>query len=924
MFGMHKREQDAIGQTIAPKVLFMMRSLLRKTPINALLVTLSLFALFALSAPLALSSDGGNPSLSDANRNAVDSLLEQIDALMRLPEDDRERLLDVLESRIEGTGEEMRAIEARLREMRERIEQFQALKNYLGGLESQVTAPDSEDAALRIAHGAPDGFLNDVLPVLRKNCFSCHGNGADSGGLSLDRYASYAEMTGDRNTWLSVLKNLRAGIMPPKELPRPAADSVNAIESWIKNAVFEIDPDNPDPGRVTIRRLNREEYRNTIRDLMGIDFKTEEEFPPDDTGFGFDNIGDVLSVSPLLLEKYLDAAETIVNRAVPLESKVMPVDYIDGDEFRGENRGVRGERLSFYEENSVRHTAKIRHNGDYRVVVDIEVDGSFDFDPGRCEVTFTIDGEERFSEEFAWHASERIQYEFEEIWEEGERELAFHVKPLVSEDERRNRLDFRVRSVRVEGPMDRELWRTPEDYPRFFPREEPPEDREERREYAYEVIEAFAFKAFRRPPGGETVDRLVSLAESIYTEPGKSFEEGVARAMTAVLASPRFLFRLEEPIPSADGGHPPIDEYSLASRLSYFFWSSMPDGELFELAKAGRLREEFDEQVSRMLEDSRSDKFVENFTGQWLQARDVEVVPINAWRVLGRPRRSRDGNYFEFDRELRRAMRRETEMAFEHVMRGDRPLTELLDAGYTFVNERLAEVYGIEGVEGDEMRRVELPGNSPRGGVLTQGTVLTVTSNPTRTSPVKRGVYILDNILGLPAPPAPPNVPELEEAKEGLKDLGREPTLREMMELHRQQPLCNSCHARFDPLGMALENFNALGMWRDEENDQPIDASGELITGEKFQDIRDLKRILGGEYRKEFYRCVTEKMLIYAIGRGLEYYDTHTVDAIVSQLEREDGRFSVLVEGIVHSAPFQRKRAEDIETSRPIGTAEIH
>jgi hypothetical protein len=264
-----------------------------------------------------------------------------------------------------------------------------------------------------------------------------------------------------------------------------------------------------------------------------------------------------------------------------------------------------------------------------------------------------------------------------------------------------------------------------------------------------------------------------------------------------------------------------------------------------------------------------------------------------------------------FGGELRRAMRRETEMCFEHVVREDRSVLELVDSNYTFLNEQLARHYGIEGVNGREMRRVELPEGSPRGGVLTQGTLLVVTSNPTRTSPVKRGLYILNNILGTPAPPPPANVPPLEAA--GAAISGHEPTVRELQEQHRRDPLCSSCHARMDPLGLALENFNAMGMWRDSEHERPIDASGTLLTGEEFQDIRDVKRIILNERRADFYRCVTEKLLTYALGRGLEYYDEHTVDQIVERLEREEGKFSALLLGVIESAPFQhRRRAEDL------------
>jgi len=374
----------------------------------------------------------------------------------------------------------------------------------------------------------------------------------------------------------------------------------------------------------------------------------------------------------------------------------------------------------------------------------------------------------------------------------------------------------------------------------------------------------------------------------------------------------------------------------------------MPDEELLRLAGEGKLRKNLVAQVQRMLADPRSEALMRNCPGQWLQARDIETVPIDARTVLGREqkpdpemehlrKRFRDlasqsediltaeekaelaklraTFYKTFKRprteltgELRYAMRRETELYFSHIVREDRDVIELIDSNYAFLNEKLARHYGLTNlnVTGTELRRVMLPADSPRGGVLTMGSVLAVTSNPTRTSPVKRGLFILQNILGNPTPPPPPNVPPLDDSRK--ESFGPQPTSREALEIHRNQPLCNSCHGRMDPLGLALENFNALGMWREKEFDQPVDASGKLITGEVFKDIRELKHILATDHRLEFYRTLTEKMLTYALGRGLEYYDVETVDRIVNRLEQEHGRFSALLMGVIESAPFQKRR----------------
>jgi hypothetical protein len=468
---------------------------------------------------------------------------------------------------------------------------------------------------------------------------------------------------------------------------------------------------------------------------------------------------------------------------------------------------------------------------------------------------------------------------------------------------------MRINSVQVRGPIDPKHWIAPDNYDRFFPNGPAPEEPRARDAYAEDVLRRFATKAFRRPVEPSRLQQLVGIAQGVYAAPGATFEQGIGRAMMAVLGSPRFIFRVEQPdAASAAERYALIDEYALASRLSYFLWSSMPDDELFRLAGRGELRRELRPQLARMLKDPKSQAFVRNFTGQWLQARDVEFVPINARVALGpNAPRNRDGR-IEFDSAFRKLMRSETEMYFEHLLREDRSVLDLVDSDYTFLNERLAQHYGVPGVTGDNMRLVKLPADSPRGGVITQGTVLAVTSNPTRTSPVKRGLFILENILGTPPPPAPPNVPDLEEARKDFKD--REPKLSEMLAVHRANPMCSSCHQRMDPLGLALENFNVLGGWRDTDARQPIEPGGNLVTGEKFADIRELKRILRNERRMDVYQCLTEKLMTYALGRGLEYYDVHTVDEIASRLDREGGRMSVLLTSIVESAAFQRQRRD--------------
>ena len=659
-------------------------------------------------------------------------------------------------------------------------------------------------------------FRHDIRPLLENYCFDCHADGANKGNVAFDTFKSDGDVLAQRDLWFRALKNVRASIMPPSRKPQPSAAEKQELALWIKRAVFQIDPANPDPGHVTLRRLNRTEYRNTIRDLLGVDFDTRTIFPPDETTYGFDNIGTALTLSPMLLEKYLLAAKTIVAQALP-------------------------------------------------------------------------------------------------------------------------------------PSPDSSLARA--NYARFFP-EKVANDARARKECARKALAPFARRAFRRPVDSKSIERLVSIVEQTSSQPGKTFEGGIRQALVAILASPRMLFLEDRPETSGSETYPLIDEFSLASRLSYFLWSTTPDEHLLHLAEAGKLRENLGSEIDRMLEDKRSAHFVRDFTGQWLRARDIETVDIESRAVLLReeapdPERERNRKRFhelrdkpeaqlteaekrelaeirakfrkryeqkpkvELDGDLRRAMRAETEKVFDYILREDRSLLELIESDYTFLNEPLAKLYGIDGVTGPEMRLVKLAKDSPRGGILTEGTILAVTANPTRTSPVKRGLFILDNVLGTPPPPPPANLPPLEDAAQGIKD--HTPTLRETLALHRAKPLCASCHNRMDPLGLALENFNAMGMWRDSEFGQPIDSSAQLITGEKCSSVQQLKHVIATKHATDFFRTLTEKMLTYAIGRGLEYYDVETVDNIVAKLESSKGRPSVLIRGIIDSAPFERMRRSDLD-----------
>jgi hypothetical protein len=825
------------------------------------------------------------------------------------------------------------------------------------------------DTAERVS--GEDVFHKQIRPILEEYCFDCHADGANKGNVAFDEFKSDQAVLENHDLWWRALKNLRAGLMPPARKPQPSPEQKKQIEQWVKSAVFKSNPANPDPGRVTVRRLNRVEYRNTVRDLLGVDFDTAEEFPADDSGYGFDNIGDVLTLPPMLLEKYLAAAETIVAKAVPLVPAVPAEHRIRGQNFTGADnagpsqsskrngRGSDALVLSYYEAASVTNRFEAEHGGKFELLLDFTANERYlenQFDYNKCRLLFKVDGYGVLEHEYTREGNKAFHYDFDQDWAPGAHEVVVEIEPLTPDKKQVRSLSIRLEGVTVRGPLDPRYLVPPKNHDRFFPKKVPA-GVEERRVYAREILQPFVQKAYRRPVDSKTLERLVDLAEATWSQPGKAFEAGIGQAMVAVLASPRFLFREESPAvlsgsaPGRPGSYPFVDEYTLASRLSYFLWSSMPDAELLRLAGQHELRNQLNTQLARMLADPKAEALTRNFIGQWLQVRDIDTIEIDARQVLGRDSANREldegrqrlralrekqdaGTTLtpeekaevdklrtlvfgrpgkppraELNGELRRALRLETEKTFDYVLHQDRSLIELLDSDYTFLNERLASHYGLTNlnISGQEMRLVKLPPDSPRGGILTDGSVLIVTSNPTRTSPVKRGRFILDNLLGLPPAPPPPDIPPLEDAAKGVKD--RKLTLRETLAIHRDHALCASCHNRMDPLGLALENFNALGMWRSEERGQPIDATGKLLTGEGFTNIVELKQILVRNHAQEFYRTLTEKLLIYALGRGLEYYDVDTVDGIVQQIQAADGRSSAWLNGIIESAPFQKTRA---------------
>lgn len=798
----------------------------------------------------------------------------------------------------------------------------------------------------------------DVVPFLESYCADCHLDGADEGNVTLDALFNQRQDNDSINLWDRVLGQLRSDLMPPPDMDQPTDTEHRQLDQWVKRAVFRIDAEAPNPGSVVLGRLNRIEYRNTIADLMDYDISTDVLFPPDDTGHGFDNIGEVLTVSPLLMEKYINAATEIVRARVPQVGLIPRVR-----EFAGENYELSGDaklnksgnpRFEYHLGGSGKLGFDIDKVGEYRLELELIAAEKFSegaVDNNVCHVKVTCGKDVLLDDDFERENWKQVTLELERDFKEGAYAVEIDVTPVKVSMQRRE-LRVQLRKTRIVGPLDDpECFLRPERYTDYF------EDillqtDQAKRASAERVLKRFASRAFRRPVSEATLQRLVRLAESVWGADGGSFELGISQAVVAVLSSPSFIFK-ETFAEASEERFPLIDEYSLATRMSYFLWSTMPDERLLMLADRGELRKNLKGEIERMITDDRFGAFHKNFVGQWLQTRDVMSVSVDAAAVLlnsddkEQALRLRDRidelkamksdltaeqqvdlqrvylklrelykpvKSFELKNPLRRAMRSETEMLFAHLVETDADLIDLIDCDFTFLNERLAKQYGIKGVQGQEMRRFELKPEHHRGSILTHGSLLSVTSNPDRTSPVKRGLFILDNILGMPTGSPPPDIPALEDAGgEDHENL----TLRQSLALHREDPKCSSCHNRMDPLGLALENYDALGRYRTSESGDEVDASGTLITGEAFGNIQDLKKVLSENHRDKFYRCLTVKMMTYALGRSVEYHDTEAIDQIVEQLESSGGTARTLINAIVNSPGFQR-------TDRRVPFTEIH
>ncbi|HUQ93776.1 MAG TPA: DUF1592 domain-containing protein [Bryobacteraceae bacterium] len=718
-----------------------------------------------------------------------------------------------------------------------------------------------------------------MQPFLAKHCTMCHSAKAKVANLDLEKYKNPSLVLANQEIWDKIVRKIRTGEMPPKGRPAPAPADIKAVTEWLQAEYARYDKSGKhDPGRVTARRLNRPEYNNTIRDLTGLDLRPADQFPIDDSGYGFDNIGDVLSVSPALMEKYLTAADRITKAAIAL-----PKVYKEtSDRYRSDRTRTAG----FPGSMEVKHAFPIEADYDIRIAVA----GRRSTEEEGLKVVAQFDGkDEKTIDAFTPLNRPRV--------------LDVQIRPKPGSHTIRAFLTdsggkpfqedkgLLVEYIEVRGPRNPAPFAPPPSHRQILICGEWPGKYDDACMRA--IVENFARRAFRRPVTPREVDGFVRYAKAARDE-GEVPEIALRYSLQAILVAPQFLFRIERDAkPHDPDARHPIDEFELASRLSYFLWSSMPSDTLFQLAQSKQLRKPgvLETQVQSMLADSRFTGFIDNFVGQWLELRNLDEV------------KPAPEKFPAFDEELRQAMKRETQLFFESVVKEDRSIVDFLDARYTFLNERLARHYGIPGVVGKEFRKVEL--NTPqRGGLLTMASVLTVSSYPNRTSPVIRGKFLLENFLNAPPPPPPPDVPSLEESAVGITG-----TLRQQMEKHRANAICASCHVRMDALGFGLENYDATGAWRDKDGSFPINAAGSLPGGLTFQTPSELKAILKSE-KDDFAQCLAEKLLTYALGRGLEKNDRTFVRQIVRSVAADNYRFSRLIREVVKSPAFQSRRGE--------------
>ena len=741
--------------------------------------------------------------------------------------------------------------------------------------------------ASRAETAAAHGYAAEIRPILSTHCYSCHGNKKAKAKLNLEAFLDEASVVKARKTWKKIYDQIQAREMPPQEKPRLPVPDLEKLTSWLEALLDRPDPSAPrDPGRVVLRRLNRIEYRNTIRDLVGVDFNPNaEDFPSDDVGYGFDNIGDVLSMPPILMEKYLAAAEKILGQAIQTEDRYRPaVRRFEARSMQVQGGGSvpEGDFLVMFANGEGVLPIEISQAGNYVLRIRAAGDQAGS-EPAR--MALKVDDRPIRVIDVAVSRKEAKVYEEKVELRPGSRRIStsfindyYNPEAKPKERDRNLVLDY----LELVGPVDQKAPEPPESHRRIIFTK--PGLSVSKRQAATEIVGRFARLAFRRPVAPAELERFLGLYD-LAEKQGDSFEASIRLALEGILVSPHFLFRIERSSGRLNG-------HELACRLSYFLWNTMPDAELFDAAEKGTLREpaSFEAQVRRMLRDPKARSLAENFAIQWLQLRRLETQSPD-------PKR-----FPSWDEKLRAAMHDEAVLLFDEVVREDRSVLELLGARYTYLNERLAAHYGIPGVKGPQMRRVELE-DPRRGGVLTLGAVLTVTSNPTRTAAVKRGKWVLETILGTPPPPPLPDAGELKDETEEDRKL----SLRQRLEKHRADPSCANCHKRMDPIGFAFENYDAIGAWRDRDGPHAIETAASLPDGSSFRGPVELKALLLTR-KDDFVRCLAEKMATYALGRGVEFYDASTVKAIRGALAGQQYRFSTLILEIARSYPFQYRR----------------
>jgi len=752
-------------------------------------------------------------------------------------------------------------------------------------------------AGASLAATAPSQFDSLVKPIFMKNCAACHNESVASGGLEIQHFIVPSSLTENREGWEIILKKLRSGTMPPKGAPRPPQPQVDALIQYVESEFDKVDRNTkPDPGHVVARRLNRAEYSNTIRDLLAVDFHAEKDFPTDDSGDGFDNIAEVLSVSPLLMEKYLTAAERIAARAIYADPLPKPVQA----QYGPNQQNIRRVSVTMVE---AKH--RVDFDGDYTVVIGLP--GTRGAGAKPVTLGFWMDGQLLQQQQAETKPSDMVAFSpysdatFHLYLPEGEH--VFRVgfigdefpATLPEKDYYNSKKNKWPNTLLFSGPYPSKVEKASRKKLLIC-------DPKTGDACVEQIVSTIARKAYRRPVTKSEVASLMKFVTQAKAD-GQDSEHGIQLALEAILVSPNFLFRVEHD--AAPGVHK-VTDIELASRLSYFLWSSMPDDELLNAAEAGKLHQPgvMEAQVKRMMADPRSSALAENFAGQWLETRNLDFVKPDPDKFL------------RWGPDLRDAMKTETQMFFDYILRQNRPLSEFLDAKYTFLNEKLASFYDIPGVTGDQFRRVDLTGGQ-RGGLLSQAAVLTVSSYPSRTSVVIRGKYILRNILGEPPAPPPPDVPALDEAA-----VGTSMSLRQQMEKHRDNAVCASCHSKMDPLGFALENYDAIGRWRTMDGKFPVDSSGTLPNGKSFNTPAEMRAVLIGQL-PEFAHCVIEKMLTYSIGRGLQPYDRPAVAEISRKLQASGYPFQTLIYEVVGSLPFQSRRGDVMTTEKSTKPKEI-